>query len=234
MLEIRDLEVSYGIVPALKGVSMHAASREAVGLFGPNGAGKTTLVKSIGGILEPRVGQIIFNGHNITRMPPHHIVPLGISSAPEGRLLFSAMSVRDNLELGASNPAAVSKMNQSLQWVYSTFPILRLREAQVAGSLSGGEQQMLVVGRALMSKPQLLILDEPSLGLSPIMVLELFRCLGELNRQGLDLILVEQNMLQALKICQKGYILESGKITHTGTSSQLARSESVRESYIGV
>ena len=234
MLEVEDIEVHYGIAPALSGVSLGVGSGEASGLFGPNGAGKTTLAKSIVGLLKPRSGSIFFNDCEITRLAPHQIIPLGISLAPEGRLLFTAMSVQDNLELGASTSAAVSQMRQSMEWVYTMFPVLKHRQTQAAGNLSGGEQQMLVIGRALMSRPQLLILDEPSLGLAPLLVSELFRSLKELNDEGLGILLVEQNMVQALRVCQKGYILESGKIVLTGSSSELADSEAVRESYIGV
>ena len=234
MLSVREVEVSYGLIPALHRVSLDIHDGETVCLLGPNGAGKTTTVKSIGGLLRPRGGTITLNGRDITGTPPHGTVALGISVAPEGRLLFPDMSVEENLELGASPARARARRAESTQRVYTLFPRLLARRRQPAGTLSGGEQQMVAIGRALMACPQLLILDEPSLGLSPLMVQELFRALRTLNEGGMSILLVEQNVVQALRICQRGYVLESGRIVMQGTSPELSRSDSIRTSYLGL
>ncbi len=234
MLEVRDIDVYYGIVPVLKQVSLEIGAGETVCLLGPNGAGKTTTVKSILGLLKPRAGGIFFDGLDITGMPPHRTVKLGLSVSPEGRLIFPEMSVQENLEVGASTPGAGSYMRSSLERVYSLFPVLKERHIQAAGTLSGGEQQMLAIGRALMSRPQLLILDEPSLGLSPLLVQELFRSLKTLVEERVSILLVEQNVAQALKIARRAYVLESGRIVLEGTSSELSNSEIVKRSYLGL
>ncbi len=234
MLEVRDIDVYYGIVPVLRQVSLEIGAGETVCLLGPNGAGKTTTVKSILGLLKPRAGSIFFDGLEITGMPPHRTVRLGLSVSPEGRLIFPDMSVRENLEVGASTPGAGSQIRNSMERVYSLFPVLKERHTQAAGTLSGGEQQMLAIGRALMSRPQLLILDEPSLGLSPLLVQELFRSLKTLGEEGVSILLVEQNVAQALKIAQRAYVLESGRIVLEGTSSELSNSEIVKRSYLGL
>mgnify|MGYP002832153403 CR=1 FL=1 len=234
MLEVRDIDVYYGIVPVLKQVSLEIGAGETVCLLGPNGAGKTTTVKSILGLLKPRAGGIFFDGLDITGMPPHRTVKLGLSVSPEGRLIFPEMSVQENLEVGASTPGAGSYMRSSLERVYSLFPVLKERHIQAAGTLSGGEQQMLAIGRALMSRPQLLILDEPSLGLSPLLVQELFRSLKTLVEERVSILLVEQNVAQALKIARRAYVLESGRIVLEGTSSELSNSEVVKRSYLGL
>lgn len=233
MLKVHDLEVYYGIVPVLKGVSLEVRDGETVCLLGPNGAGKTTTVKSILGLLRPRSGSINFNGLEITGMPPHCTVKLGIGVSPEGRLIFPEMSVQENLELGTKS-ATRSQRHKLIDKVYSLFPVLKKRQAQAAGTLSGGEQQMVAIGRALMSGPQLLILDEPSLGLSPLLILELFSSLKRLNEEGVSIFLVEQNAAQALKIAQRAYVLESGSIVHQGSSSELVCSETIRKSYLGI
>ncbi len=234
MLEVRDIDVYYGIVPVLRQVSLEIGAGETVCLLGPNGAGKTTTVKSILGLLKPRMGAIFFEGLEITGMPPHRTVKLGLSVSPEGRLIFPDMSVRENLEVGASTPGAGSHIRSSMERVYSLFPVLKERHTQAAGTLSGGEQQMLAIGRALMSRPRLLILDEPSLGLSPLLVQELFRSLKTLGEEGVSILLVEQNVAQALKIAQRAYVLESGRIVLEGTSSELSNSEIVKRSYLGL
>jgi branched-chain amino acid transport system ATP-binding protein len=234
VLEVRDIDVYYGIVPVLKQVSLEIGAGETVCLLGPNGAGKTTTVKSILGLLKPRAGGIFFDGLDITGMPPHRTVKLGLSVSPEGRLIFPEMSVQENLEVGASTPGAGSYMRSSLERVYSLFPVLKERHIQAAGTLSGGEQQMLAIGRALMSRPQLLILDEPSLGLSPLLVQELFRSLKTLVEERVSILLVEQNVAQALKIARRAYVLESGRIVLEGTSSELSNSEIVKRSYLGL
>jgi branched-chain amino acid transport system ATP-binding protein len=234
VLKVRDIDVFYGLVPALHRVCLDVDAGETVCLLGPNGAGKSTTVKSITGLLRPRAGTISLNGRDITGLPPHGTVGLGISLAPEGRLLFPDMSVEENLELGASPPRARPRQRESKERVYALFPRLQGRRSQAAGTLSGGEQQMVAIGRALMARPELLILDEPSLGLSPLMVRELFRVLRTLNEQGMSILLVEQNVVQALKICQRAYVLESGKMVMHGTSTELSRSDSIRKSYLGI
>jgi len=234
VLRVQDIDVFYGLVPALHGVSLEVQAGETVCLLGPNGAGKTTTVRAIIGLLTPRAGRISLNGSDITGLPPHRTVGLGVSLAPEGRLLFPDMSVEENLELGASPPRARAQKRDAREWVYALFPRLQARRRQPAGTLSGGEQQMVAIGRALMAKPELLILDEPSLGLSPLLVQELFRVLKTLNEGGLSILLVEQNVVQALKISDRAYVLESGKIVMQGTSAELGSSESIRKSYLGI
>ena len=234
MLRVQDIDVFYGLVPALQGVRLEVQAGETVCLLGPNGAGKTTTVRAIIGLLTPRAGRISLNGSDITGLPPHRTVGLGVSLAPEGRLLFPDMSVEENLELGASPPRARAQKRDAREWVYALFPRLQARRRQPAGTLSGGEQQMVAIGRALMAKPELLILDEPSLGLSPLLVQELFRVLKTLNERGLSILLVEQNVVQALKISDRAYVLESGKIVMQGTSAELGSSEGIRKSYLGI
>ncbi len=234
MLRVEDIDVFYGLVPALQGVRLEVQAGETVCLLGPNGAGKTTTVRAIIGLLTPRAGRISLNGSDITGLPPHRTVGLGVSLAPEGRMLFPDMSVEENLELGASPPRARAQKRDAREWVYALLPRLQARRGQPAGTLSGGEQQMVAIGRALMAKPELLILDEPSLGLSPLLVQELFRILKTLNEQGLSILLVEQNVVQALKISDRAYVLESGKIVMQGTSAELGSSESIRKSYLGI
>jgi len=234
VLEVREIDVFYGLVPALHRVSLAVDAGETVCLLGPNGAGKTTTVKSITGLLRPRAGTVALNGADITGRPPHETVALGISLAPEGRLLFPDMSVEENLELGASPGRARAQQRESKDRVYALFPRLQARRGQAAGTLSGGEQQMVTIGRALMARPQLLILDEPSLGLSPLMVQELFRVLRTLNEGGMSILLVEQNVVQALKICHRAYVLESGKIVMQGTSAELRNSDTIKKSYLGI
>jgi branched-chain amino acid transport system ATP-binding protein len=234
VLDVRAIDVFYGLVPALQGVSLAVEKGETVCLLGPNGAGKTTTVKSIVGLLKPRAGRVSLDGRDITGLPPHHTVSQGISLAPEGRLLFPDMSVEENLELGAAPARARAGKRAAMESVYSYFPRLRSRHRQAAGTLSGGEQQMVTIGRALMAGPRLLILDEPSLGLAPLMVLELFRVLKRLGEEGMSILLVEQNVVQALKISQRAYVLESGTIVMTGASAELARSDTIRKSYLGL
>ena len=234
MLRVEDLDVFYGPVPVLHQVGLEVAAGETVCLLGPNGAGKTTTVKSIVGLLTPRAGKIWLNELDITGLPPHSTVGLGLSLAPEGRLLFPDMSVEENLELGASARQARAHRRQAGDWVYSLFPHLEARRGQPAGTLSGGEQQMLAIGRALMARPRLLILDEPSLGLSPLLVRELFRVLRTLNDGGMSILLVEQNVVQALRISDRAYVLESGKIVMHGSSAELSSSDTIRKSYLGI
>ena len=234
MLEVERIDVFYGLVPALSAVSLRVDAGETVCLLGPNGAGKTTTVRSILGLLRPRAGRIRFHDVDITGRAPHETVALGLSLAPEGRLLFPEMSVEENLELGASTPRARGRAHETKDRVYALFPRLDARRRQPAGTLSGGEQQMVTIGRALMAGPGLLILDEPSLGLSPLLVQELFRVLRTLNEQGMSILVVEQNVVQALGISHRAYVLESGKVVMEGTSDELRRSDTIRQSYLGM
>src|SRR6266566_7976426 len=233
MLDVRDLDVFYGLVPALHQVRLEVAAGETVCLLGPNGAGKTTTVKSIIGLLKPHAGTIRWDGANITGLPPHVTVGLGLALAPEGRLLFPDMSVEENLELGASPARARPESRQTQEWVYTLFPRLRARRRQAAGTMSGGEQQMLAIGRALMARPRLLILDEPSLGLSPLLVQELFRVLAEIRAAGTTVLLVEQNAHMALDIADHAYVLETGRVILGDRSAALRQREEVRRAYLG-
>jgi branched-chain amino acid transport system ATP-binding protein len=234
VLRVHDIDVFYGLVPALHQVRLEVEAGETVCLLGPNGAGKTTTVKSIMGILKPRAGTIWLKETDITGLPPHSTVGLGMSLAPEGRMLFPDMSAEENLELGASPLRARPRKRETKDWVYSLFPRLKARRGQAAGTFSGGEQQMLAIGRALMARPDLLILDEPSLGLSPLLIQELFRVLRTLSEQGMSILLVEQNAVQALKISNRAYVLESGRIVMQGSSAELRSSDTIRKSYLGI
>jgi branched-chain amino acid transport system ATP-binding protein len=235
MLEISQLDAYYGDIQALWGVSMSLAEGQIATLVGSNGSGKSTIMKSITGQLKPRAGTVTFNGAQIGNLPPHRIVELGISLVPEGRRLFPGMSILENLEVGASPRSARKIKNTTLAWVYEIFPILKERSRQAAGTLSGGEQQMLAIGRALMSNPKVLLIDEMSLGLSPIVVQELSRIIKEINQlKKLTVLLVEQDVQLALSLAEKGYIIENGRIVGQGSSSELLCSNQVRESYLGL
>ena len=224
----------YGIVPVLREVSLEVEAGEFVCLLGPNAAGKTTTVKTIAGLLSALQGKVAFDGADITGWPPHRIVECGIALVPEGRLLFPSMSVQENLELGSSSRRARQHMRRSLELCFSLFPVLKERHRQAAGTLSGGEQQMLAIGRALMAVPRLVILDEPSLGLAPKLTVSLFQTLKSLNEEGMSILLVEQNVVQALKYSHRTYVLETGQIVLQGASSELAHNELVRKSYLGL
>jgi len=233
MLEINGLDVCYGDVQALWDVSLHVDKGEIVSLAGANGAGKSTLLKTISGIISARKGNILFSGSSITNLPPQDIVAMGISHVPEGRRLFSNLTVLENLKLGAYTPGARDAIAQSIEDAYDLFPVLKNRRNQKAASLSGGEQQMLAIARAMMSRPGLLMLDEPSLGLSPILVKTMFELIERLNRQNITILLVEQNIHQALKIADRAYVIKNGKMTMTGTGEELLASPEVQEAYIG-
>jgi len=233
MLEVEDLDVYYGAVHALKGVSVRAEAGEIVTLIGANGAGKTTLLRSISGLIPARSGRVTFEGRDITRMPPHEIVGLGVSQSPEGRMVFANLSVADNLELGAYRRRDRAAIREDRDEVYRLFPRLLERRGQSAGTLSGGEQQMLAIGRALMSRPRLLLLDEPSLGLAPLLVREIFRTLREINARGMTVLLVEQNAHMALSIARRGYVLETGRVRIEARCSELLKNEEVRQAYLG-
>jgi branched-chain amino acid transport system ATP-binding protein len=235
VLEISHLDVYYGDLQALWDISMTVEDGSIATLVGSNGAGKSTLMKAISGLIKPRSGKILFNDASLERLPPHRIVDKGICLVPEGRRLFPGMSILENLEVGAS-PASARKMgHDNLTWIYEIFPILKERSNQPAGTLSGGEQQMLAIGRALMSAPKLLLIDEMSLGLSPIVVQELSRILKEINQsKKLTILLVEQDVQLALSLSDKGYIIENGRIVGRGKSCDLLNSEQVKEAYLGM
>jgi branched-chain amino acid transport system ATP-binding protein len=234
LLEIEGLDVAYDDLQALWGVALRVGSGEIVALIGPNGAGKSTLLRSIAGLVRARRGEVRFQGQPITQTRPHGIVERGIALVPEGRRLFARMSVLENLELGAFTSGARARRDETLAWVYQTFPILRERRHQLAGSLSGGEQQMLAVGRGLMARPRLLLLDEPSWGLAPKVVDQIFQVIGEINRRGVTILLVEQNVPAALGMAGRAYILETGRIVGEGAAAELLHRDHLRRSYLGL
>ena len=233
MLEIQGLDVFYGDVQAVWDVSLHVDEGSIVALVGANGAGKSTLLKTISGITPAKRGVILFSGKSLTNLPPQDIVDMGISHVPEGRRLFSDLTVLENLKLGAYTPRARKTIERSLARAYDLFPVLRNRRNQKSGSLSGGEQQMLAIARAMMSRPRILMLDEPSLGLSPILVSTMFELIMNLNSQNVTILLVEQNIHQALKIADRAYVLKNGKITMTGGGEELLSDPEVQKAYIG-
>lgn len=233
MLLVEDVHVSYGPIRALKGINFLVEEGEIVALIGANGAGKTTILKTISGLLRPIQGRILFAGREISDLFSHQIVSLGISQVPEGRRIFPLMSVLENLEIGAYQRRDRLQIQKDLKRVYQLFPRLEERKNQVAGTLSGGEQQMLAIGRGLMSKPTLMLLDEPSMGLAPLLVKEIFAIIREINEGGATILLVEQNAHMALSVAQKGYVLETGRIAISGSASALAGDERVRKAYLG-
>ena len=234
MLEIKNLTVSYGVITALHGISLSVQSGSIVTLIGSNGAGKTTTLKTISGLLKPKSGEIFYNGKNIAGLPPHEIVARGLSHVPEGRMIFSNLTVLENLQMGAYLARDKKVVRRELEFVFAMFPRLKEREQQIAGTLSGGEQQMLAIGRALMSQPKFLMLDEPSLGLAPLLVKTIFEKIVEINRErGLTILLVEQNANRALEISNFGYVLETGKITLQGGSASLRQNPQVKSAYLG-
>jgi len=233
LLKVQDLVTAYGKIEALKGVSLEIAQGSITCLLGPNGAGKTTLMMSIAGILKPRQGAIQFGGENIAGRPPHAIVAKGIALVPENRLVFPTMTVLENLQAGAYQQGDKKTVADDLEKMFGRFPRLKERAAQHAGTLSGGEQQMLAVARALMSRPKLLLMDEPSLGLAPLVVEEIFRIVTDLHRDGTTIFLVEQNAHMALKVAQHFYLMEQGKVSFSGTPGALAEDEVIRRAYLG-
>ena len=232
-LVVEALDVYYGAVHALKGVSLRVEPGEIVTLIGANGAGKTTLLRTISGIVPSRSGSVSFEGKAITKLPAHEIVGLGISQSPEGRMVFANLSVEDNLELGAYRRRDRAGIREDREKVFHLFPRLLERRRQLSGTLSGGEQQMLAMGRALMSRPRLLLLDEPSLGIAPLLVRDIFRTIAEINRTGTTVLLVEQNAHMALGIAQRGYVLETGRVVLEDTAAKLAANDEVRAAYLG-
>ena len=234
MLEINQLDVFYGDLQALWNLSMTIEDGKIVTLVGSNGSGKSTVMKAITGLLKSRTGEIIFNDVNISRLPPHRIVEMGICLVPEGRRLFPEMSVLENLEVGASPKSARKTRNKNIAWIYEVFPILKKRAKQAAGTLSGGEQQMLAIGRALMSDPKMLLIDEMSLGLSPIIVQELSRIIKDINQlKKITILLVEQDVQLALALSDFGYIIENGRIVGQGSSCELLNNDKVKQAYLG-
>ena len=232
MLVMTDVHTYYGHIHALKGISLSVEKGEIVTLIGANGAGKTTTLKTINGLLHPRVGTVHFEGRDISRTPAHELVRAGIGQAPEGRRIFARLTVIENLQMGAftRNPRTIGP---DIDRVFELFPRLRERTHQLGGTLSGGEQQMLAIGRALMSEPRVLLLDEPSLGLAPILVQQVFQTIKEINAQGTTILLVEQNALQALSIAHRGYVLQTGHVVLSGTGDELRQNETVRKAYLG-
>jgi branched-chain amino acid transport system ATP-binding protein len=233
VLELEDVRVYYGAIQALKGVSLEVRSGEIVTLLGSNGAGKTSTLRAINGLNRPRSGRITFQGQDITTRPAHEIVKRGISQSPEGRKLFPRMTVSENLEMGAFQRSDRSEMQGDLDHVFELFPRLAERRSQKAGTLSGGEQQMCAIGRALMAKPKLLMLDEPSMGLAPIFVEKIFEIIVEINKEGTPILLVEQNALMALEVAQRGYVLETGRVVLADDAKALSQNEGVRKAYLG-
>lgn len=232
MLKVEDLHVYYGSIHAIKGVSFEVNEGEIVTLIGANGAGKSTTLNTVAGLMKPRSGSIVFEGHQVAGMPASKIVPQGMALCPEGRRVFQQMTVRENLEMGGyTRPAG--EISASLSDVFDRFPRLKERHRQIAGTLSGGEQQMLAMGRALMSKPRLLMLDEPSMGLAPLLVEQIFDIIGELNRAGTTILLVEQNAQMALSIANRAYVLETGNIVKSGDAHLLMNDDDVRKAYLG-
>ena len=232
MLVLDDVNTYYGNIRALRGITLTVGLGEIVTLIGANGAGKTTTLKTISGLLHPRRGQVLFEGKDISKTAAHHLVVEGIGHAPEGRRIFARMTVFENLQMGAFTRDKTT-IQPDIERVMDLFPRLRERTHQLGGTLSGGEQQMLAIGRALMSKPRLLLLDEPSLGLAPILVQQVFKTIKEINEQGTTVLLVEQNALQALSIAHRGYVLQTGAVVLTGPADELIRNEMVRKAYLG-
>ena len=233
MLEVKDLQVYYGVIQALKGISFHVNQGEVIALIGANGAGKTTTLQTLTGILSPKSGSIVFEGKDLTRTPAHKIVEMGMAHVPEGRRVFADMSVYENLLLGAYTRKDKAEIAESLASVYKRFPRLEERKGQRAGTLSGGEQQMLAMGRALMSRPRIILMDEPSMGLSPIFVNEIFDIIREVSESGTTVLLVEQNAKKALSIADRAYVLETGSITMDGKAEDLLNNEAVQKAYLG-
>jgi branched-chain amino acid transport system ATP-binding protein len=234
LLELRGLDVFHGDLPALRDVSLSVEAGEILSVVGANGAGKTTMLRTISGLLRPRAGEIVLDEARLDRLPCHAVVERGVVQVPEGRKIFPSLTVLENLELGSYTSRARAERRQSLERVFALFPILSERRRQVAGTLSGGQQQMLAIGRALMALPRILMLDEPSLGLAPLVVQEIFGIIAEINRAGTTILLVEQNTRQALALAQRGYVLENGRVALVGRGSELLDNEHVRRAYLGL
>ena len=233
MLEVKDLEVYYGVIQAIKGISFHVDKGEIIALIGANGAGKTTTLHTVTGLISPKNGHVLFEGKDITKIPAHKIVSMGMAHVPEGRRVFAELSVYENLKMGAYTRKDKNEIEESLKNVYKRFPRLEERKNQMAGTLSGGEQQMLAMGRALMSKPKIILMDEPSMGLSPIMVNEIFDIIRSVSESGTTVLLVEQNAKKALAIADRAYVLETGKIVLEGKAKDLLEDDSIKKAYLG-
>ena len=233
MLKICDLKVNYGMIQAIKGISFHVNEGEIVALIGANGAGKTTTLHTITGLVPAKSGSIIFEGKDLMKVPAHKIVSMGMSHVPEGRRIFQELTVYDNLLMGAFTRNNKAEMAESIKMIYKHFPRLEERRNQIAGTLSGGEQQMLAMGRALMSKPRIVLMDEPSMGLSPLYVSEIFHIIEEINKMGTTVLLVEQNAKKALSIANRAYVLETGTIVLEGDAKELMQNDSVKKAYLG-
>ena len=233
MLEVKDLEVYYGVIQAIKGVSFHVDQGEVIALIGANGAGKTTILHTVTGLLSPKKGHIMFEGKDITKVPAHKIVSMGMAHVPEGRRVFAELSAYENLKMGAYTRKDRSEIEESLKNVYKRFPRLEERKNQMAGTLSGGEQQMLAMGRALMSRPKIILMDEPSMGLSPILVNEIFDIIQAVSKSGTTVLLVEQNAKKALSIADRAYVLETGNIVLEGKAKDLLEDDSIKKAYLG-
>ncbi|AEF94170.1 Fe(3+)-transporting ATPase [Desulfotomaculum nigrificans CO-1-SRB] len=233
LLDVKDLHVSYGAIRALRGISCQIREGEIVALIGANGAGKSTTLRTISGLIRPKSGEITYQGQSLIKMPPHQIVNLGISQVPEGRRVFTRMTVMENLEMGAYTRKDKAKVKEDIKKIFQRFPRLEERKNQLAGTLSGGEQQMLAMGRALMSKPKLLLLDEPSMGLAPMLVQEIFAIIKEINQAGTTILLVEQNAHMALSISNRAYVLETGEVVLSGDAQELANNPEVKKAYLG-
>lgn len=234
MLEIKDLKVWYGAINAIKGINFNVSEGEIVTLIGANGAGKSTVLRAISGLVKQVEGSIKFDGKELLGLPPHRIVNMGVCHVPEGRRIFGNLTVRENLIMGAYTVRDKKLIQEKMEYVFSLFPRLKERINQLGGTLSGGEQQMLAIGRALMSEPRLLLLDEPSLGLAPFLVQEIFKIITDINSRGTTVLLVEQNAHMALQIAHRGYVLETGKIVLEGTAEELANNEQVKKAYLGL
>lgn len=233
MLNVENIQVYYGVINAIKGVSFEVNEGEVIALIGANGAGKTTILHTITGLVAPRSGKIMFEGHDLIKTPAHKIISLGMAHVPEGRRIFQQLTVYENLKLGAYTLHSKEKIEQNLSYIYAHFPRLEERRNQVAGTLSGGEQQMLAMGRALMSNPKILLMDEPSMGLSPLLVSEIFKIIKEVSKDGTTVLLVEQNAKKALSIADRAYVLETGKIVMHGKADQLANDPRIKAAYLG-
>jgi len=233
LLKLEGISVYYGVIPAVRNISIKIDSGQIVAIVGANGAGKTTTLKTIMGVLKPKTGKIIYNGMNIIKYPPNKRVQLGITLIPEGRQIFTTLTVKENLLLGAYHRRDVNAVKEDLEWIYNLFPILKERENQIAGTLSGGEQQMLAIGRGLMSRPKLLMIDEPSLGLAPKIIGSLYQAIKEINDHGVTILLVEQNVKMAMKLADYMYVMETGEIKAEGKPYEVMKSEDIRRAYLG-
>ena len=233
MLQVENLQVYYGVIQAIKGISFHVNQGEVVALIGANGAGKTTILHTVTGLVPAKTGTIMFEGTDLAKTPSHKIVSMGMAHVPEGRRIFQELSVYENLQLGAFTRRDKAEIAETLQMVYRHFPRLEERKNQIAGTLSGGEQQMLAMGRALMSKPRIILMDEPSMGLSPLFVTEIFHIIQEISREGVTVLIVEQNAKKVLSIADRAYVLETGKIVLEGNAGDLINDDSVKKAYLG-